>query len=167
MIENYAEEVAALPDEPEEVHFATVGEVFEDGLSLIFPGSETPSKKRYKCCTIVKFEPGQRVHVMKDSGTYVVMYPIGEPSTGSAASASSASSADSAARADRATLADRATQADRATSATSANTATTASTATGIKNTGTSYSDIQLRAANSNKLEYRVGSGTWYAVQNQ
>lgn len=62
-------------------NFATVGAVYSDGLSLIFPGQSVPSEKHYKCNTAVRFTAGQRVKVIQDSGTWVVEYPVGNPQT--------------------------------------------------------------------------------------
>ncbi len=56
---------------------ATVGEVFDDGLTLIFDGQSEPTKKHYKRNVAITFSPGQRVKIVKISGTYVVEYPIG------------------------------------------------------------------------------------------
>lgn len=60
-------------------HFATVGAVYADGLSLIFDGQGTPSKKHYKCNAAITFSPGDRVKIFAVSGTYVVEYPVGNP----------------------------------------------------------------------------------------
>lgn len=62
-----------------ECNFATVGEVYDDGLTLIFDGQEEASEKRYKCNTSVRFSAGDRVRILKDSGTYVVEYVVGAP----------------------------------------------------------------------------------------
>ena len=62
-----------------ECNFATVGAVHEDGLSLIFDGQEAASEKHYKCNTAVRFTAGDRVRILKDSGTYVVEYVVGSP----------------------------------------------------------------------------------------
>ncbi len=62
-------------------NFATVGTVYADGISLIFPGQSAPSEKHYKCNTSVRFSAGQRVKVIEDSGTWVVEYPVGNPQT--------------------------------------------------------------------------------------
>ena len=62
-----------------ECNFATVGAVHEDGLYLIFDGQETASEKHYKCNTAVRFAAGDRVRILKDSGTYVVEYVVGSP----------------------------------------------------------------------------------------
>ena len=56
---------------------ATVGEAYDDGLTLIFDGQTAATTKRYKCNTAITFSAGQRVKVVKMSGTYIVEYPIG------------------------------------------------------------------------------------------
>ncbi len=60
---------------------ASVGEVdyANGGLTLIFPGADGPSSKRYQCNTAVKFVPGQRVKIDPMSGSFVAAYPIGPP----------------------------------------------------------------------------------------
>lgn len=60
-------------------NFATVGAVYADGLSLIFDGEAAPSEKHYRCNTSIFFQPGDRVRIFKDSGTYVVEYVVGTP----------------------------------------------------------------------------------------
>ena len=42
--------------------FATVGTVYEDGITLIFNGAEAESLNNYKCNACVRFEAGQRAH---------------------------------------------------------------------------------------------------------
>ena len=59
--------------------FATIDQIYGDGITLIFDGEETASEKHYKCNSFCIFAPGQRVRVIKDSGTYVVEYPVGNP----------------------------------------------------------------------------------------
>lgn len=56
---------------------ATVGAVYSDGLTLIFDGQTEATTKRYKRNTAITFKAGQRVKVVKISGTYIVEYPIG------------------------------------------------------------------------------------------
>jgi hypothetical protein len=63
-----------------EPNFATIGAVFEDGVSLIFDGSDAATEKHYKVNTSVLFSPGDRVKILADSGTYVVEYVVGSPS---------------------------------------------------------------------------------------
>lgn len=59
--------------------FATIGAVYEDGVSLIFDGEEQPSDKHYKVNSSVFFSAGDRVKILPDSGTYVVEYVVGPP----------------------------------------------------------------------------------------
>jgi len=61
------------------VSFATIGEVFGDGVSLIFDGQEEATQKHYKVNTSILFRPGDRVKIAADSGTYVVEYVVGTP----------------------------------------------------------------------------------------
>lgn len=63
-------------------NFATIGEVFKDGVTLIFDGQEEASEKHYKCNTSVAFSAGDRVKILADSGTYVVEYVVGAPKSG-------------------------------------------------------------------------------------
>ena len=56
---------------------ATVAAVYSDGITLIFDGQTAATTKRYKFNTAVTFKAGQRVKVVKLSGTYIVEYPIG------------------------------------------------------------------------------------------
>ena len=56
---------------------ATVNAVYDDGLSLIFDGQTEASQKHYKRNTAVTFAAGQRVKIVKMSGTYIVEYPVG------------------------------------------------------------------------------------------
>lgn len=62
-----------------EVRFATVGSVFDDGVTLIFDGQTAATEKHYKCNTSVLFHAGDRVKIASDSGTYVVEYIVGNP----------------------------------------------------------------------------------------
>lgn len=77
------EDVLNLLEEQEEASFltATVGEVKEDGVTLIFPGEETASEKVYKCNAGVIISAGDRVKIIQDSGTCVVEYVIGSPNS--------------------------------------------------------------------------------------
>lgn len=111
-METYQDLAADEPNEVPEASFATISEIFEDGVTLLFDGLDEPTTKRYKVNAFVVFQPGDRVRVIKDSGTYVVEYPVGNPRT--------EFTADSAANADHATTADNATNADHATTADSA-----------------------------------------------
>ena len=66
-------------EQPPIYNFATVGNVYDDGLSLIFDGQENETEKHYKCNTSVFFKAGDRVKILQDSGTYVVEYVVGAP----------------------------------------------------------------------------------------
>lgn len=63
----------------QEFQFATVGAVYSDGISLIFDGESTATQKHYKCNTAVEFSAGQRVKILRTSGTWIVEYPVGNP----------------------------------------------------------------------------------------
>ena len=56
---------------------ATVGAVDASGITLIFPGQTEAGTKKYKSNTAVTFEAGQRVLVVRDSGTCIVVCPVG------------------------------------------------------------------------------------------
>lgn len=75
------EETKDEAKEEKQIYFATIGAVFEDGVSLIFDEQEdkTPTEKHYRCNTSVFFHPGDRVKILPDSGTYVVEYVVGSP----------------------------------------------------------------------------------------
>lgn len=106
------EELQGERREPEGATFATVGAVYNDGVSLIFDGEETPTEKHYKVNAFVVFKANDRVRIIKDSGTYVVEYPIGSPKT-----SFNADTADRAAYATGATNATKATNAEKAITA--------------------------------------------------
>lgn len=127
-METYQDLAADEPNEVPEASFATISEIFDDGVTLLFDGLDEPTTKRYKVNAFVVFQPGDRVRVIKDSGTYVVEYPVGNPRT--AFTADSATSAESAVQAENADYATRAGTANSATTANSANTANSATTCT-------------------------------------
>jgi len=60
-------------------NFATIGGIYEDGVSLIFDGEEEESEKHYRVNTSVIFHVGDRVRILEDSGTYVAEYVVGTP----------------------------------------------------------------------------------------
>ena len=62
-------------------NFATIGSVHSDGVTLIFDGQPAATDKHYKVNTSVVFHAGDRVKILKDSGTYVVEYTVGSPKT--------------------------------------------------------------------------------------
>lgn len=140
ILETYQEQQAVVPQEPTGQSFATVGTVYEDGITLIFNGAEAESLKHYKCNACVRFEAGQRVRIIEDSGTYVVEYPVGAPAqsvyadnAGRAAYATEAGYATTAGKAATASKADIATSAGSADTAKSAESAETAKTAESAK----------------------------------
>ena len=65
--------------QPPEFAFATVGAVYEDGVSLIFDGETEATEKHYKVNTSVVFHAGDRVKIASDAGTYVAEYVVGNP----------------------------------------------------------------------------------------
>ena len=79
-----------LEDEGPEQTFATIGAVYSDGVSLLFDGADEATSKHYKVNRSASFAAGQRVYIVKDSGTYVVICPVGAPgSSGSGIGTSS------------------------------------------------------------------------------
>lgn len=115
-METYQDMAAGEPNEVPEASFATIAEIFGDGVTLRFDGLEAPTAKHYQCNAFVVFRPGDRVRVIKDSGTYVVEYPVGSPRT--------SFDADTAAHAQHAATADQAKSAETAQSAETAGTVT-------------------------------------------
>lgn len=101
--------------------FAIVHSVESDGLRLKFDGEEAAGEKSYKCNTFFKFAPGDRVYCVKDSGTFVAICKIGEPSgkieTEAAKTAEYAENAKTAEYAENAKTAESVNSAEYATSA--------------------------------------------------
>lgn len=127
MIETYQEKENLVLPSPAPQNFATIGEIYDDGVSLIFDGEEEPSEKHYKTNAFVVFQKGDRVRIISDSGTYVVEYPVGNPrKTMTADSSTTADTADNANTANSATTATTAKTAETAETAKTAQTATTA-----------------------------------------
>ena len=72
-----------IPDEKLPENFlATVGAVYDDGLSLILEGQTEATTKHYKCNTSATFAAGDRVKVARISGSYIVEYVVGQPNSG-------------------------------------------------------------------------------------
>lgn len=63
-------------------NFATIGAVYEDGVTLIFDGEDDPTDKHYLCNTSVEFHAGDRVRIVECDGTYIVEYVVGPPGSG-------------------------------------------------------------------------------------
>ena len=159
MIQNEQELAQILPAEVPEQSLATVMEIAEDGVVLDI------GEKHYKCSTGIVFKVGDRVKLIKDSGTYLVAFPIGAPITGlHAATADSATSATNATNAENATNAVNATSATNATNATNAENAEISEMAKSIRSPINSQK-IQFNVSGG-VLSYRVGSSSWVALQN-
>lgn len=79
MIETYAEAQLLEAQEPRAAGWmlATVGAVDASGITLIFPGQTEAGTKKYKSNTAITFTAGQRVLVARDSGTCIVVCPVG------------------------------------------------------------------------------------------
>lgn len=161
-IETYQDlEAVATIDEPEDATFATIGAVYEDGVSLIFDGMEEATEKHYPCNSFVVFAAGDRVRILKDSGTYVVEYPVGTPRT--AFVADSATEAEHAATANNATNANYATSAGSATSAT---TATRAAHAMRLSDNGSTTAYILMAYSNGGYYIKASSAGSWKRIDN-
>ena len=78
-METYQDMTATDPQEAQDASFATIAAIYDDGVTLKFDGMDTPTEKRYQTNAFVVFKVGDRVRVIKDSGTYVVEYPVGAP----------------------------------------------------------------------------------------
>lgn len=133
----YQEEQEIREKQPENASFATIAQVYEDGVTLLFGSEKTPSQKRYQVNSFAVFHQGDRVFLTKDSGTYVVLFPVGAPkSSFRADTAAQADKAAVAATADRADAASHAASADDAAHADCADTATRLTMARSISLTG-------------------------------
>ena len=155
MIENEQQLAELIPAEPPEQTLATIVSIGTSGIVLDF------GEKEYACNQGIKFEAGQRVLVEKRSGTYVVICPIGAPSTeviaDKAIYADSAGTAETTTTAQTATTAQSATTAQTADSATTAETAQTADVAESLRSATISSQTIQL-GIQSSKLYFRIGN---------
>ena len=181
----YQEEQDIQEKQPENASFATISQVFEDGVTLRFGQEDTPSQKRYRVNSFAVFHAGDRVCLAKDSGTYVVLFPVGKPK--SSFRADTATQADTAATASRAALASYAESAAKADRLTSARTialtgdvsasgsfsgganlslsATSAKTAAVKDQSSPSSRTIRFRVAAAGKLQFQssyYNNSTWY-----
>ena len=181
----YQEEQDIQEKQPENASFATISQVFEDGVTLRFGQEDTPSQKRYRVNSFAVFHAGDRVFLAKDSGTYVVLFPVGKPK--SSFRADTATQADTAATASRAALASYAESAATADRLTSARTialtgdvsasgsfsgganlslsATSAKTAAVKDQSSPSSRTIRFRVAAAGKLQFQssyYNNSTWY-----
>lgn len=83
IIESYQEEQKLDEQKAPVYSLAIVGRVYSDGISLIFPGTTKESKKHYSYNMNCTFKKNQRVYITKDSGTYIVLFPVGNSKRGS------------------------------------------------------------------------------------
>lgn len=169
ILESYQDQQAMAHQDPPGQSFATVGTVYEDGIALIFNGAEKESLKHYKCNACARFESGQRVRIIGDSGTYVVEYPVGNPAQSIYADrAEAAAYANKAGYAQTANKAKSATVADTATSAGSADTAKSAGSAEVAKSARTSQiSDKATNADNATNAQKANEADRALKVDNQ
>lgn len=77
IVSSYQAEEKLKETKSESYTLAIIGNKYNDGVSLIFPGSDTESQKHYKYNTAYNFQSNQRVYIVKTSGTYIVICPIG------------------------------------------------------------------------------------------
>ncbi len=117
----YQDEQEIQERQPENSSFATIAQIYEDGVTLLFSGQDTPSQKRYRVNSFAVFHQGDKVFLAKDSGTYVVLFPVGMPKANFRADWSDWS--------DWSKNAEKATNANKANSATNANHAANADNA--------------------------------------
>ena len=79
-METYQEQRAIEPRESKNAAFATVAGVHTDGVSLLFDGESTATSKHYKVNRSASFAVNDRVYIIKTGGTYIVAFPVGNPS---------------------------------------------------------------------------------------
>lgn len=176
MIETYQEKESLNTPKPAIQNFATIGEIYDDGVSLIFDGEENASEKHYKTNAFVVFAPGDRVRIISDSGTYVVEYPVGNPrrtmTADTATTAETVKTADTAKK--LSTPRTFTLTGDVEGSASFDGSANCTINVTGIRvpclendYSSSSGYNIYLYARYSNQLSYRVGrNGTLHDLQN-
>lgn len=155
-LETYQDLVETDPNEVQDASFAKISEIYDDGVTLIFDGMEEATQKRYQTNSFVVFKRGDRVRVIKDSGTYVVEYPVGAPRKSFDA--------------DYATKAGTASNANYASSAGSVSgsvqNATNSNYALMLRNQASSSgSPLALRYYNSH-FYVAYNGGTWYRIDN-
>lgn len=159
MIENEQEMAQLTPEPPPEQSVAKITEIIEEGIVLDF------GEKAYVCNRAIKFAVGDRVKVIKDSGTYIVAFPLGAPITElHADSATYAETAGSAETAETAKTAASATSANTAASADNAETADHADVAARVQAPNETAA-IEFRVL-SNELYFRIyGYANWIKLQ--
>ena len=164
MIETYQEKESLVLPSPAPQNFATIGEIYDDGVSLIFDGEEEPSEKHYKTNAFVVFQKGDRVRIISDSGTYVVEYPVGNPRK--TMTADTAETANKLSTKRTFSLTGDVTGSATFDGSGNCEIRVTGKRVGALKNSYGS-SDIYLYARYSNQLAYKVGSnGTLHNLQN-
>lgn len=167
-MDTYQDMTATDPQEAQDASFATIAAIYDDGVTLKFDGMDAPTEKHYQTNAFVVFKVGDRVRVIKDSGTYVVEYPVGAPRKSfSADYATNAGSANNASNANYASSAGSASSASSASSAKSATNATNAQYAIYVRSNANSSGYPIRFMVNSNG--YFVASsynGTWKRIDN-
>lgn len=82
IIQNAVQESQIQPVSAQAEQLATIYKVYSDGVELQFDGEESPrTGKHYKVNTSCSFSAGQRVYIVKISGSYLVVCPVGNPQT--------------------------------------------------------------------------------------
>lgn len=70
---------ADKPEEKEEICLATVSAVSADGVTVTVDGDTTAGTKKYRVNSSALFKADDRVKIHKNSGTFIIEYPIGNP----------------------------------------------------------------------------------------
>lgn len=65
--------------EENEIALGTVASVASDGVTITIDGDSEPGEKKYKVNASALFRAGDRVKIHKNSGTYLIEYPVGDP----------------------------------------------------------------------------------------
>lgn len=63
------------------VQLATISTIESDGVTITLDGNDDATDKHYKANTGILFKVGDRVKVVKESGSYIVEYPVGVPNS--------------------------------------------------------------------------------------
>lgn len=77
IVETYQQEESIKEQELPQIAIATVVEVTDAGLIVLFDGEEEPSAKPFPCNVGVTFNVGQRVLMQKVNDLYIALCPVG------------------------------------------------------------------------------------------
>lgn len=80
MIENLVE-IAKENEKNSKADFATISVIHADGVQLIFDGETTAAQKHYQVLQSYKPKVGDRVYLVRVSGTAVVLGSVGAPTS--------------------------------------------------------------------------------------